>query len=47
VRLGELLAHRHQLHRGDLQPAVFEARKDAPSKKALNAVWLDQNEGAL
>jgi hypothetical protein len=47
VRLGELPAHRHQLHRNDLQTAILKARDDATSKESLDAIWLDEDEGAL
>jgi hypothetical protein len=47
VRLRELLAHWHQLHRNNLEAAILKARDHATSEESLDTIWLDEDEGAF
>jgi uncharacterized protein DUF5679 len=47
VPRGELLRDLHQLEPDDLQPARFQAAQDGPNQSALDAIGLDDDQGAF
>ena len=47
MRLSKLWADRRDLKGDDLKAALFESRNDATRQLALNAVWFDEDKGAL
>jgi hypothetical protein len=47
VPLGQIAIHLDKLEPGDLEAALFETGDDTADQLALDAVGLDEDEGAL